>query len=161
MSKQSAKSNKHEIHPKNFNHAFLPKLEFESYRNDIKRVMIIQIMKMIKGRPNTMSAANDERRQVLNAHVIWDGSIERLDVFRNNVEGHYRKISSGYLFYTEFQITYLERRTDFHVVWMKYHQLKDAHVLYSAILSAFQGSEGSRILMQNRNRKMVFGHGII
>jgi hypothetical protein len=35
-------------------------------------------------------AANDEIRQVLNPRVIWDGSIDRFEIFRNNVKGHYR-----------------------------------------------------------------------
>jgi hypothetical protein len=46
-------------------------------------------MKIIKERANKMSAANDERRQFLNPHVIWDRSIERFEVFKNNVEVHY------------------------------------------------------------------------
>jgi hypothetical protein len=32
-------------------------------------------MKMIKLRANEISSANDERRQVLNPRVIWDGYI--------------------------------------------------------------------------------------
>jgi hypothetical protein len=39
------------------------------------------IMKIIKGRENVMSAANDERRHVLNPLVIWDGSIDRFKNF--------------------------------------------------------------------------------
>jgi hypothetical protein len=45
-------------------------------------------MNMIKGRSQAISAANDERRQVLPSRVIWDGNIDRFEVFRNNVEGH-------------------------------------------------------------------------
>ena len=66
------------------------------------------LMKMIKRRANAMSAANDERRQVLNPCVIWDGSIDRLEVFRNNVEGHNGQIYAGYLIDTEFQTAYSE-----------------------------------------------------
>jgi hypothetical protein len=35
-----------------------------------------------------MSAVNDERCQGLLSKVIWDGTIDRFEVFRNNVEGH-------------------------------------------------------------------------
>jgi hypothetical protein len=31
------KSNVHDFYPKNFNHALLPKPEFESYRNEVKK----------------------------------------------------------------------------------------------------------------------------
>jgi hypothetical protein len=33
--------------------------------------------KIIKGRANTMPAANNERRQLLNPRVIWNGSINQ------------------------------------------------------------------------------------
>jgi hypothetical protein len=59
-------------------------------------------MEMVKERERTMSAVNDERRQVLPSKVIWDGTIDRF-VFRNNVEGHYGHIGAGYLFYSSFQ----------------------------------------------------------
>jgi hypothetical protein len=36
MFMKSAKSNAHDFQSKNFNHAFIPKSEFESYRNDVK-----------------------------------------------------------------------------------------------------------------------------
>jgi hypothetical protein len=49
-----------------------------------------------------MPDANDERRQFLNPRVIWDGSIDRFEVFRNNTEGHYGQIGAGYLIDTEF-----------------------------------------------------------
>jgi hypothetical protein len=71
----------------------------------------IIFMKMIKGRANVMSAANDERHQVLNPRIIWDG-IDRFEVYRNNVEGHYGKIGSGYLFDTEFESVYFDRGTN-------------------------------------------------
>ena len=58
-----------------------------------------------------MSAANDERYQVLNPRVIWDGSIDRFDVFRNNAEVHYGQIGAGYLFDSDFQEAYLEKKT--------------------------------------------------
>jgi hypothetical protein len=35
-------------------------------------------MKMVKERIQTVSAVNDERRQVLPSKVIWDGTIDRL-----------------------------------------------------------------------------------
>jgi hypothetical protein len=31
--------------------------------------------------------------------VICDGTIDRFEVFRNNVEGHYGQIGAGYLFH--------------------------------------------------------------
>jgi hypothetical protein len=49
-----------------------------------------------------MSIANNERHQVLPSKVIWDGTIYRFEVFRNNVEGHYGRIGAGYLFYSSF-----------------------------------------------------------
>jgi hypothetical protein len=60
-------------------------------------------MKMVKERTRTMSAVNDERRQVLTSKVIWDGTIGRFEVFRNNVEDHYGQIGAGYLFDSSFQ----------------------------------------------------------
>jgi hypothetical protein len=60
-------------------------------------------MKMVKERTWTMLAVNDERRQLLPSKVIWDGTIDRFEVFRNNVEGHYGKIGAGYLFDSSFQ----------------------------------------------------------
>jgi hypothetical protein len=70
-----------------------------------------------------MSAVNNERRQVLPSKVIWDGTIDRFEVFRNNVEGHYGQIGAGYLFDSSFQEAYLERGVDCYVMlifWMKY-----------------------------------------
>ena len=78
ISKRSAKPNTNDFYPKNFNHAFLPKPDFEGYRNDVKKRYeddqnLLDVnehqmpdhpstfMKMIKGRENAMSAANDER----------------------------------------------------------------------------------------------------
>jgi hypothetical protein len=59
-------------------------------------------MKMVKDRTRTTSAVNYERRQVLPSKVILDGTIDRFDVFRNNVEGHYEQIGAGYLFDSSF-----------------------------------------------------------
>jgi hypothetical protein len=36
-SKVSEKANLHDFYPKNFNHAFLPKSDFEGYRNNAKK----------------------------------------------------------------------------------------------------------------------------
>jgi hypothetical protein len=65
-------------------------------------------MKMIKERTRTMSAVNDERRQVLPSKFIWDRTIDHFEVFRNNVEGHYGrfKIGAVYLFDSIFQEAY-------------------------------------------------------
>jgi hypothetical protein len=75
-------------------------------------------MNMIKGRSRVISAANNERRQVLPSRVTWDGSIDRFEVFRNNVEGHYGQIGAGYLFDISFQTAYLERGVDCYVNFM-------------------------------------------
>jgi hypothetical protein len=141
MAKRSATSNKHDFYPKNFNYEFLPKPVFKNYRNDVKKIYeddknmldvnqyqmtdhSITFMKMITMRENAMSATNRQRRQVLIPRVIWDGVIDRIEVFRNNVEGPYGKIGEGYLFDTGFKSAYFERGTDCYVdLWMKYHQL--------------------------------------
>jgi hypothetical protein len=88
-----------------------------------------------------MLAANDERRQVLPSRVIWDGSIDHFELFRNSVEGHYGQIGAGYLFDTDFQIAYLEKGADCFVDFMDEvptaSQIKkDARALYGALLSA-------------------------
>jgi hypothetical protein len=89
-SKVSEKANAHDFYPKNFNHAVLPKPDFEGYRNNAKKEFEENqnyvgdevfhqepdhpntFMKMVKERTRTMSAVNDERRQVLPSKVIWD-----------------------------------------------------------------------------------------
>jgi hypothetical protein len=115
-------------------------------------------MKMVKGRSQAISAANDERRQVLPSRVIWDGSIDRFELFRNSVEGHYGQIGAGYLFDTDFQTAYLEKGVDCFVDFMDEvptaSQIKkDARALYGALLSACQCGIGRRILMENRNKQ--------
>jgi hypothetical protein len=69
-------------------------------------------MKIVKERTRAMSSVNDEIRQLLPSNVIWDGTIDRFEVFRNNVEGHYGQIGAGYLFDSSFQEAYLERGVD-------------------------------------------------
>jgi hypothetical protein len=59
-------------------------------------------MKMVKERTQTMSAVNDERRQVLPSNVIYNGTIDSFEVFRNNVEGHYGQIGAGCIFDSSF-----------------------------------------------------------
>jgi hypothetical protein len=88
-----------DFYPKHLNHAFMPKPDFEGYRNDVKKSYEeeqypsgreehqmpdhpVTFMKMIKGRSQALSAANDERRQVLPSRVIWDGSIDRFELYR-------------------------------------------------------------------------------
>jgi hypothetical protein len=106
-SKVLEKANPHDFYPKNFNYAFLPKPDFEEYRNNSKKEFEENqnyvgdeefhqepdhpstYMKIVKERTMTMSAVNDESRQVLPSKVIWDGTIDLFEVFRNNVEGHY------------------------------------------------------------------------
>jgi hypothetical protein len=100
-------------------------------------------MKMVKERTRAMSAVNDERRQVLPSKVIWDGTIDRFEVSRNNDEGHYEQIGVGYLFDSSFQEAYLERGVDCHVDFLdevpSASQIKkDACALYGVLLSACQ-----------------------
>jgi hypothetical protein len=60
-------------------------------------------MKMVKERTRTMSAINDESCQVLPSKVNWDGTISRIEMFRNNVEDHHGKIGAVYLFDSSLQ----------------------------------------------------------
>jgi hypothetical protein len=86
-SKASEKDNPYDFDPKNLNHSFLPKPEFEGYRNNAKKEFEENqnyigeefhqkpdhpstFMKMVKERRRTMSDVNDERRQVLSSKVI-------------------------------------------------------------------------------------------
>jgi hypothetical protein len=115
-------------------------------------------MKMVKERTRTMSAVNDERRQVLPSIVIWDGSIDRFEVFRNNFENHYGQIGAGYLFDSSFQEAYLERGVDCYADFLdevpSASQInKDARALYGALLSACQSGVKYRILMENRDKQ--------
>jgi hypothetical protein len=115
-------------------------------------------MKMLKERTRTMSAVNDEKRQVLPPKVIWDRTINRFEVFRNNVEGHYGQIGAGYFFDSSFQEAYLERVVDCYVDFQdevpSASQIKkDARALYGALLSACQSGVGGRILMENRDNQ--------
>jgi hypothetical protein len=77
-SKVSEEDNPHDFYPKNFNHAFLPKSDFEGYRNNDKKEFEENqnyicdeefhqepdhpstFMKMVKERTRAMSAVNDE-----------------------------------------------------------------------------------------------------
>jgi hypothetical protein len=107
----------------------LPKPDFEGYRNNDKKESeenqncineefhqepdhISTFMKMGKERTRTMSAVNDERRLILPSKFIWDGTKDRFEVFRNNVEGHYGQIGFGYLFDSGSQEAYLETGAD-------------------------------------------------
>jgi len=168
-----------DFYPKHLNHAFMPTPDFDGDRRAAKqqyessRVQFEDnpeylneelhqmpddpntFMNMIKGRAMARTTANDERRQVLNPRVIWDGSIDRFEVFRNNVEGHYGQIGAGYLFDPEFQVAYLDRGTECYIDFLdevpSASQIKkDTRALYGALLSACQGGVGRRILMENR-----------
>jgi hypothetical protein len=119
-------------------------------------------MKMIKERTGTMSAVNDERLQLLPSKVIWDGTTDRFEVFRNNVEGLYGQIGAGYLFDSSFQEAYLDRGIDCCVDFLdelpSASQIKkDTRTLYGALygslLSACQSGVGLRILMENRDKQ--------
>ena len=88
---------KNDFYPKNFNHAFLPKQNFEQYKGNAKKDYQESVaegvhqdpdhpssfMKMIKGRENAIATANDKRRQFLPSRVICDGTIDRFEKFRN------------------------------------------------------------------------------
>jgi hypothetical protein len=121
VSKSSNKSNEEDFYPKHLNHSFMPKPDFDGYRNDVKKMYEdnpyplgvdehqvpdhpSSFMNMIKGRSRAISTANDERRQVLPSRVIWDGSIDHFEVFRNNVEGHYGQIGAGYFLILVFRL---------------------------------------------------------
>jgi hypothetical protein len=170
------KTNPHEFYPKNFNHAFLPKPDLEGYRNNTKKEFEenqnyigdeefhqepdhpCTFMKMVKERTRTMSAVNDERRQVLHSKVILDGTIDYFEVFTNNIGVHYGQIGAGYLFDSSFQEAYLERDVDCYVDFLdevpSASQIKnDARALYGALLSACQSGVGRRILMGNRDKQ--------
>jgi hypothetical protein len=125
-------------------------------------------MKMVKERTRTMSAVNDERRQVLPSKVIWDENIGRFEVFRNNIEGHYGQIGAGNLFDSSFQEAYLEWSVDCYVdfldeVYSASQIKKDVRTLYGAsygalygaLLIACQSCVGRRILMENRDKQDV------
>jgi hypothetical protein len=124
----------------------------------VMRDHLITFMKIVKEKTWTMSAVNDERHQVLPSKVIWDGTIDRFEVFRNNVEGHYGQIGAGYLFDSSFQDAYFKRGVDCYVDFLdevpSASQIKkDAHSLYGALLSSCQIGVGSRILMENRDKQ--------
>jgi hypothetical protein len=97
-------------------------------------------MKTVKERAQTMSAVNDERRQVIPSKVIWNGTIDRFEVFRNCFEFHYGQIGAGYLFDSSFQEEYLEKGVDCYVDFLdevpSASQIKkDSRALYGALLS--------------------------
>jgi hypothetical protein len=115
-------------------------------------------MKMVKERTRKMSAVNDERRQVLPSKVIWDGTIDRFEVFRNNVEGHHRQIGASYLFDSSFKGAYLESVDDYYVDFLDEvpsdSQIKkDTCALYDALLSPCQSGVGRIILMEDRDKQ--------
>jgi hypothetical protein len=177
ISKVSETSYKYDFYPKNLNHAFLPKSDFEGYRNSAKKEFEEQqdylatdeyqepdypstFMKMIKGRANALSTANDERCQVSSSRVIWDGNIDQFEELRNKVEGHYGQIGAGILFDSDFQEEYLEKGADCYIDFLdEVHSVsqikKDARALYVTLLGACQSGVGRRILMENRGKQDV------
>jgi hypothetical protein len=153
-----------DFYPQSRNHAFMTKPDFEGYRQEAKRQYegdenspnslsedlhqmpdnASNFMTRIRVRDLAKIAANDERYQVLNQRVTWDGTIDRFEVFRNNVEGHYGQSGAGYLSDPEFQAAYLERGPDCFVDFLdkvpSASQIKkDTRALYDALLSACQG----------------------
>jgi hypothetical protein len=174
-SKVSSKQFQHDFYHKNHNHTSMPKPDFEGYRRKAKKESEENqdylaeelhhepdhpstFMNMIKSRAHAISAANDERRQVPHARIIWDRSIDRFEVFRNNVEGHYGQIGAGYLFDSSFQQSCLEKGVDCYIDFLdevpSASQIKkDARALYGALLSACQSGVGRIILMEKRNKQ--------
>jgi hypothetical protein len=117
-------------------------------------------MKMVKEITWTMSSVNDEWRQILPSKFIWDGTMDRFEVFRNNIENHYGryKIGAGYLFDSSFHETYLERGVNCYIDFLdevpSASQItKDARALYGKLLSTCQSGVGRRILMKNRDKQ--------
>jgi hypothetical protein len=81
-----------------------------------------------------------------------NNDVDRFEVFRNNVEGHYGQIGAGYLFHSSFQEAYLERGVDCYIDFLDEVQFasqikKDARALYGALPTACQSWVGHRILM--------------
>jgi hypothetical protein len=175
-SKLSEKDSSHDFYPKNFNHAFLLKSDFEAYRNNDKKEFEENqnyvgegeefhqepdhpsiFKKMVKERTRTMSAANDERCQVLPSKVIWDGTIDILVL--KYLETILKVIMDKLvLVICLIQISrkhILERGVDCYVdilneVPSASQIKKDIRALYGALLSACQSGVGRRILMENR-----------
>jgi hypothetical protein len=92
--------------------------------------------------------------QALTSKVIWDGTIDHFEVFRNNVEGHYGQVGAGYLFDSSFQKAYLERGIDCYADFLdevpSASQIKkDARASYGALLCVSKSGVGRRILMKN------------
>jgi hypothetical protein len=116
-------------------------------------------MKMVKERTRTMSVVNDERSHVLPSKIIRDGTIDRFEVFRNNIEGHYGQIGAGYLFDSIFhEAYYLERGVDCYVDFLdevpSASQIKkDVRALYGSLIIACQSGVGRRILIENRDKQ--------
>jgi hypothetical protein len=95
---------------------------------------------------------------VLPSRVNWDRTIDRFQVFRNKVEGHYGQINAGYLFHSTFHEAYLENGVDCYIDFLyevpSASQInKDACALCVALLSACQSGVGHRILMKSRSRQ--------
>jgi hypothetical protein len=152
-----------------------PKQNFEEYRNNAKKdyeekfdnlaghthqepYQPSTFMNMIRVRANTIATSNDERGQVLNPRIIWNERIDRFEIFRNNFEGHYGQIGSGYLFDSDLQEAYLEKLVDCDIDVLdevpSASQVKqDAHALYGALLSASQSGVERRILIENRSKQ--------
>jgi hypothetical protein len=92
----------------------MPKSDFEGYRQEVKKQyeadqdnpdLLDENLDQMPDNPSTFMsrnrekaivkvAANDERRQVLNPRVTWDGSIDRFEIFRNN---YARKVNQPHL----------------------------------------------------------------
>jgi hypothetical protein len=156
----------------------MQKPNFEEYRNKMKQKdeggqnYLIEddfqeadhpsaFINTIKSRTHAASRAKDDRRQILPSRVVWDGSLDRFEEFRNKVEGHYGQIGAGYLFDSDFQEAHFEKGADCYINFLdevpSASQIKkDARALYGALLSACQSGVGRRIMMKNRSKQDGF-----
>jgi hypothetical protein len=104
------------------------------------------------------SAVYDERLQVLISKIIWNGTLDYFEVFKNSFEEYYGRIGADYLFSSCFQEAYLDCAVDCYVNFLddvtSASQIKkDARVLFSVILSSCHSGVGRRILMENRDKQ--------
>jgi hypothetical protein len=164
IAKTSEYYSQQDFYPTNLNHSFMPKPDFEGYRQNVKKQYeadqdnpslldenphqmpdnLRTFMSRIRERAVGKIAANDEKRQVLNPRIIWDGSIDRFETFRNDVVDHYGQCVAGYVFNPVFQAVYLERGTNCFVDFLdEVHSAsqikKDTRALYGSLLSEYQG----------------------
>jgi hypothetical protein len=72
-------------------------------------------MTRIRQRATNNSPLHEDRLQIFNPRVIWDGSVDCFDVFRNNVDDNSGQSGAAYLFDPDIKVAYLKRGTDCYV----------------------------------------------